>query len=240
VNHSEQINELAAALAVAQGKFQPIKRSKTVEVTGKTKDGRDFKYKYAYAPLDEILNATRPALSENGLALTQTTDEEDRGTMLKTMLVHSSGQWMASFKSLGRLEDPQKFGGALTYYRRYEISAILGISSEEDDDANGVVGNEVKRKTPERRPDVNPETGEVTQLKQDSRSTPPAKQEPAKPNGNGGNGHKQADTTTLFWKTAREMELTKEKAQAILAAAGNDFAVALDRLTGNSQPPVEA
>lgn len=145
-NHSEQINELAAALATAQGKFQPIKKSKTVEVNGKTRDGRDFKYKYAYAPLDEILNATRPALSENGLAIIQTTDEGDYGTLLKTSLIHASGQWYNSYKILGRFEDPQKFGGALTYYRRYEISTVLGISSEEDDDANGVTGNEVQHK----------------------------------------------------------------------------------------------
>lgn len=127
-NHSEQINELAAALAAAQGKFLPIKRSKTVEVVGKTRDGRDFKYKYAYAPLDEILNATRPALSENGLAIIQTTDEGAGGTVLKTSLIHSSGQWYDSYKYLGRFEDPQKFGGALTYYRRYEISTVLGVS----------------------------------------------------------------------------------------------------------------
>lgn len=231
MNHSEQINELSLALAKAQGKFQAIKRSKSVEVAGKTRDGRDFKYKYAYAPLDEILNATRPALSENGLALIQTTEEGDRGTLLKTMLVHGSGQWVASYKALGHFEDPQKFGGALTYYRRYEISAILGISSEEDDDANGVVGNETKRKpqTNERLPIANPDTGEVTQLKPESKS------------GNVGNGHdkKSSDATTAFWKTARNMQLTKEKALVILANAGGDFEVALDRLTGTAQEPAE-
>lgn len=160
-NHSEQINELAAALAAAQGKFLPIKRSKTVEVAGKTRDGRDFKYKYAYAPLDEILNATRPALSENGLAIIQTTDEGDGGVLLKTSLIHSSGQWYDSYKYLGRFEDPQKFGGALTYYRRYEISTILGVSSEEDDDANGVTGNEAQYKQKQAKPNIDQNTSEV-------------------------------------------------------------------------------
>lgn len=173
-----EIGQLAAALALAQGKFQPIKRSKAVKVFGKTKDGRPFEYNYAYAPLDEILNATRPALSENGLAVIQTTDEGEGGTLLKTMLIHASGQWVESYKNLGRFEDPQKFGGALTYYRRYQISAILGISSEEDDDANGVTGNETQAKQKAApRPAVDQNTGEVM---------------PAKTNGNG----KPAEATT--------------------------------------------
>lgn len=143
-NHSEHIDKLAAALAAAQGKFQSIKKSKTVKVFGKTKDGRPFEYNYAYAPLDEILNATRPALSENGLAIIQTTDEGDYGTLLKTSLIHASGQWYNSYKILGQYEDPQKFGGALTYYRRYQVSTVLGISSEDDDDANGATDRDAK------------------------------------------------------------------------------------------------
>lgn len=176
-NHSEHINELAASLAAAQGKFQPIKRNKTVEVVGKTRDGRDFKYKYAYAPLDEILNATRPALSANGLAIIQTTEEGDGGTVLKTSLIHSSGQWYDSYKYLGRFEDPQKFGGALTYYRRYEISTILGVSSEEDDDANGVTGNEAQYKQ-KARPNIDQSTGEVISANGKAKAEQPQKVKP--------------------------------------------------------------
>lgn len=160
-NHSEQINELAAALAAAQGSFLPIKKSKNVEVSGTTKDGKPYRYKYAYAPLDEILNATRPALSANGLAIIQTTKEDSGGTLLETSLIHSSGQWYKSYKGLGRWDKPQEFGGSLTYYRRYEISTILGVSSEEDDDANGVTGNEAQYKQKPAKPNVDQSTGEV-------------------------------------------------------------------------------
>lgn len=184
-NHSEQINELAAALAAAQGKFQPIKRSKTVEVVGKTRDGRDFKYKYAYAPLDEILNATRPALSENGLAIIQTTNEGDNGTLLKTSLIHSSGQWYDSYKYLGRFEDPQKFGGALTYYRRYEISTVLGVSSEEDDAANGVTGNEAQYRQKPGKLNVDQSTGEVIQPQTNGKAKAAEQPQKAKPPTNG-------------------------------------------------------
>lgn len=86
--------------------------------------------------------------------------------------------------------------------------------------------------------DVPFEEVKPVEVKPDSRPVQPVRSEaaPTKP----GNGHKPADATTQFWRTAKEMELTKEKAQAILAQAGNDFSVALDRLTGTAQPPVEA
>lgn len=200
-NHSEQIDKLAAALAAAQGKFLPIKKSKAVEVSGTTKEGKPYRYKYAYAPLDEILNATRPALSENGLAIIQTTDEGDGGTLLKTSLIHSSGQWYNSYKYLGRFDKPQEFGGALTYYRRYEISTVLSVSSEEDDDANGITGNEAQYKQkPANRPNVDPATGEVQpakkpQPKQDSEPVP-VQPESKKPTN--GNGQKQLNPQALF------------------------------------------
>lgn len=242
-NHSEQINELAAALAVAQGKFQPIKRSKNVEVSGTTKDGKPYRYKYAYAPLDEILNATRPALSENGLAIIQTTKEGDGGTILKTSLIHSSGQWYDSYKNLGKYDKPQEFGGALTYYRRYEISTVLGVSSEEDDDANGVTGNEAqyKQKPATNRPNVDASTGEVIPAKkaQPNQDSKPVQAESKKLTN--GHGRVATDPASQFWATAGEMKLGKDKGQAILQNAGNDFEVALDRLTGKAQEvPVEA
>lgn len=173
-NHSENIDQLAAALATAQGSFLPIKRNKNVEVSGTTKDGKPYRYKYAYAPLDEILNATRPALSANGLAIIQTTKEEAGSTLLETSLIHSSGQWYKSYKGLGRFDKPQEFGGALTYYRRYEISTILGVSSEEDDDANGVSGNQAQEKQKAAKPIVDQSTGEVIQTNGKVKAQQPA------------------------------------------------------------------
>lgn len=206
-NHSEQINELAAALAAAQGSFQSIKRSKAVEVSGTTKDGKPYRYKYAYAPLDEILNATRPALSQNGLAIIQTTNEGDGRTLLKTSLIHASGQWVESYKDLGRFDKPQEFGGALTYYRRYQISAILGISSEEDDDANGVTGNETQPKQkPASRPTVDQSTGEVM---------------PAKKAQTNGTSAKPAEATAKVPAPTNDQELLEMVNNRVLVTYGN-------------------
>lgn len=95
--------------------------------------------------------------------------------------------------------------------------------------------------------DVPFEEVKPAESKPDSRPVQPIRTDaaPVKP-GNGASANrggpqaKPVDATTQFWRTAKEMELTKEKAQAILAQAGNDFSVALDRLTGTAQPPVEA
>lgn len=157
--HSEQINELAAALSKAQGKYQPVTKSKTVTVN--LKSGRA--YSYSYAPLEDILKATREALSENGLAVSQLLDEGSEGVVLQTLLVHSSGQWISSYRNLGNHNDPQSFGGQLTYYRRYALSSILGISSEDDDDASGASGKDVeitqKPKKQVAKPTVKPKNG---------------------------------------------------------------------------------
>lgn len=155
--HSEEINELATALAKAQAGYEAVIKSKTVKVS--TKTGSSFSY--SYAPLESIFSATRKALADNGLAVIQCIDEGDGGTTLETKLVHSSGQWISSLKNLGQSNDPQQFGSKLTYFRRYQLSAILGISSEDDDDANAASGNDaqpVKRQQPkvQIKPDPGP------------------------------------------------------------------------------------
>lgn len=90
-----------------------------------------------YADLAACIEAVVDALNDNGIALTQTCHESPDGVIVETTLVHESGEsW-----SGGRLfvpaerRDPQKFGSALTYARRYSLSATCGIAPE-DDDAN--------------------------------------------------------------------------------------------------------
>lgn len=126
--------ELFAALAVAQGAFPPITRDRTVRV--KTKDGGS--YTFAYAPLDSVMEKVRPVLAANGLAITQTF----RGYELVTSLIHASGGSLDSVLPMERQGGSwQEFGSAITYARRYAIVAILGLASEEDDDANRSSGN---------------------------------------------------------------------------------------------------
>jgi len=128
---SEQINELAAALAKAQGK-----------ITGALKDSANPFFKSKYADLASCWDACRQALSENGLAVIQvpSTSIEGTGTYLVTTLTHSSGQWIQGSLIVAPKDDsPQAMGSALTYARRYALTAIVGIA-QVDDDGNAASG----------------------------------------------------------------------------------------------------
>ena len=125
MEHSEKIGELAKALATAQGGFKPVKR-----------DATNPFYHSKYAPLSSIIDATREALTKNGLAFLQTVSVNDHVTV-ETMLMHESGEWVKGAISLKpKADDPQAAGSAITYGRRYSLGAILGVASEDDDDGN--------------------------------------------------------------------------------------------------------
>lgn len=125
---SENIIELAAALSKFQGKVNNPNNSHTADAG---------KFKYKYAPLDEILNLIRPLLAAEGLSVIQSPIREDNLVGVKTLLLHASGQYMEFEPILLPLEKTtaQGVGAAITYSRRYSISSILGIASENDDDA---------------------------------------------------------------------------------------------------------
>jgi hypothetical protein len=128
VQKSEQINELAAAMAKAQAQL---------ENAAKSSNNPHFKSKYA--DLAEILNTVRPAFSANGLSVTQCPSFEAGIASVETVLMHSSGQWMSSVISapVGK-QDAQGVGSAITYCRRYSLAAIAGIAQEDDDGSSAV------------------------------------------------------------------------------------------------------
>lgn len=104
--------------------------------------------KNKYAPLHEILNTVRPVLAENGFSIIQTPKIDEKGdVMVQTLLLHKSGAMMAfpSLKSKAVKADIQGIGAAITYLRRFSVSAVLGISSENDDDGES---NSSKGKKP--------------------------------------------------------------------------------------------
>lgn len=121
---SEQINELAKALSLAQAKFTPA-----------IKDGMNPHFKNRFASLESIWESCRKGLADNGLCIFQTTVFEDGKSVLKTTLAHSSGQWISGLLPIvSERPGPQGIGAAITYMRRYALSAILGVVSEDDDD----------------------------------------------------------------------------------------------------------
>lgn len=135
MSKSESIKELTGALAKAQIAFKPIKRTERVGYD--TTKGRK---QYNYAPLNEVIEATKQALSDNGLAITQSTKLVEGNTVLETLLSHSSGEWLSGELYVGKQDQPpQSEGSSLTYKRRYGMSAMLCIASEDDDDAEAAM-----------------------------------------------------------------------------------------------------
>jgi hypothetical protein len=126
MNRSEQINEIATALAKAQGEMKAPSKNCTLNLHGR---------EYKYADLSKIIEATKEPLSKNGLCVTQLID----GDSLVTMLVHSSGQFIASFYPLFKTSKAHEMGSQLTYGKRYSLSSILCIAS--DDDEDGTIAN---------------------------------------------------------------------------------------------------
>lgn len=122
---SEQINELAAALAKAQGQIEGAKKSSS----------NPF-FKSKYADLAECWNTCREALTANEISVIQMPEEinENGRLNITTMLAHSSGQYISSTLTMTVTKlDPQAIGSAITYGRRYALAAMVGLAQEDDD-----------------------------------------------------------------------------------------------------------
>jgi hypothetical protein len=125
MNKSESVAGLAAALAKAQGQMK-----------GAIKDSANPFFKSKYADLASVVEAIRAAFSANGLSYIQTVEPSEKDEVrVETTLLHSSGEWI----SCGVLSlpvskvDAQGYGSALTYARRYSLSAAVGVAPEDDD-----------------------------------------------------------------------------------------------------------
>lgn len=124
--------EINAALAAAQAEFPTIERNKTVTV--KTQGGGS--YTFSYADLGSILAAVRPVLARHGLAIVQRFDDTVGRVSIRTELRHEAGGVVGgNFPIENVPSSPQALGSLLTYLRRYSIVALLGIATEDDDDA---------------------------------------------------------------------------------------------------------
>ena len=129
MKHSEFINELAAALAKAQGCMEAAPRN-----------AQNPFFKKNYADLASIMATVRKPLSDNGLAVIQTAETTDACVVVTTMLTHSSGQWISGSMStlVGEergLSSVQVMGKIVTYLRRYGFG-IVGVVTDDDDDGN--------------------------------------------------------------------------------------------------------
>ena len=124
MNISTEIKDLAAALAKAQSEMSTASLSST----------NPF-FKSKYADFGEIVKASRPALTANGLSVSQPIIIENDSHVLVTILLHSSGQYIQSKMKLAPAkQDIQSLGSHITYLKRYCYAALICVVVGEDDD----------------------------------------------------------------------------------------------------------
>jgi len=124
---SSEIDKLATALAKAQA-----------ELEGAKKESVNPFFKSGYADLHAVIKSSFPFLSKHGLSVSQGNEIIPGAICVTTLLMHTSGQWLRSKIKLP-LKDvtAQGVGAAMTYGRRYGLSAIVGIA-QYDDDGNAI------------------------------------------------------------------------------------------------------
>lgn len=118
------MKELSAALCRAQSK-----------ITGAIRDSNNPFFKSKYADLASVMDAIRAPFSENGLCYTQGGRHTETGWVVTTTLMHTSGETVTFDYPIicQKQNDPQAFGAATTYARRFALSAIAGVSQVDDD-----------------------------------------------------------------------------------------------------------
>lgn len=135
---SENLDQIAPALSAAQAELEDVVAE--LEATIPLTKGGNFKYKYC--DLASVRKVVRPVLAKYGLSFTQPVVPRDEPIMaerfcvlgsLRTMLLHSSGQWIAGEHPIaGDWTDGKAIGGAISYARRYGLLAICGIAQVDD------------------------------------------------------------------------------------------------------------
>ena len=118
------VNKLAPAFIKAKKAFGPALKDKTNPA-----------FRSKYADLGACIDAVEDALLENGIAFVQETFEDSTGVTVETVFLHESGEAMRCGKLHvpAAKQDPQGYGSALTYARRYSLMAACGIAPEDDD-----------------------------------------------------------------------------------------------------------
>lgn len=163
---------LAAALVAAQAELRNV--APDAEARVRMKSGGEFSYRYA--TLGSILAMARPVLGKHGLAIVQTPVARDGRVGVRTQVLHASGATLESELLLSVESDtPQAFGSAVSYSRRYSLTSLLGIASDEDDDAAAAQPKEAapsqrgaKRAEAKRKPEPEPESADGERLISDA------------------------------------------------------------------------
>jgi len=153
MNKSENINDLAAALAKAQG-----------QIKNAQKDSNNPFFKSKYADLASVWEVCRKPLADNGLCIIQSVTSDSEHHYVETLMAHLSGQWLNDTVRLTLKDDTmQGLGSAITYARRYQLAAFAGVAPDDDDDGNAASG-----KKQDVKPDSKPQDARTA-----TKPTPP-------------------------------------------------------------------
>ncbi len=120
----KSMKTIATAFVKAQKEFAPALKTST-----------NPHFRSKYVSLDGCIEAVLDALNNNGIALIQQTHDCESGVKIETILVHESGEILSGgiLHVPAAKQDPQGYGSALTYARRYSLMATCGIAPEDDD-----------------------------------------------------------------------------------------------------------
>ena len=122
MNHSESIIKLSEALCKAQKNFKTAVKNRVNPY-----------YHSKYADYTEILSCVKEPLNKEGISVLQPIHDD----VVETVLLHESGEYISSITKIYNVSNkPQDYGSAITYARRYALSAILSIDADDDDDGN--------------------------------------------------------------------------------------------------------
>ena len=129
MKQSESIVKLSMALVIAQS-----------QMGGAVKDSKNPFFKSNYADLTSVIKAIKEPLSDNGLCYVQFPITIANGIGVTTRLIHESGEWLESEYSLPTMKnDPQSYGSAISYARRYSLQSLFGIPSVDNDGESAMI-----------------------------------------------------------------------------------------------------
>jgi hypothetical protein len=142
IETSADTTKLDAALAKAQG-----------EIEAASKDKTNPAFKSRYADLTAIWGACRPALAKHGISVTQWPVHSEDGRLHMITRIAHGGEWIkAHFSIPVTKQDPQGYGSATTYAKRFTLAAALGVVADEDDDGNAASARPATRQEPKPEP----------------------------------------------------------------------------------------
>lgn len=137
---SESIKNIATALNKAQGAMGAV-----------TKGATNPFFKSKYADINDVIQTIKESLNGNGITYLQPLKVIEIGgekvNVVETILLHTSGEYISSETEIVQASknDPQKFGAAVTYSRRFGLQSIIGLPAE-DDDGNKASGKQLAAK----------------------------------------------------------------------------------------------